>query len=72
MGLVRSIFYDLPLVKLGLDKLLARSARSADNFEYYGYQRVRAALCQHGVVVNGKKVRRLLREHGLQPKRRRR
>ena len=25
-----------------------------------------------GVVVNGKKLRRLMREHGLQPKRRRR
>ena len=31
-----------------------------------------AALHQQGIVVNGKKVRRLMREHDLQPRRRRR
>jgi putative transposase len=43
-----------------------------DEFECYGYRRVGAALRQQGVVVNGKKLRRLMREHDLQPKRRRR
>ena len=43
-----------------------------DEFECYGYRRVGAALRHQGVVVNGKKLRRLMREHGLQPKRRRR
>ena len=37
----------------------------------YGYRRVGAALRHQGVVVNGKKLRRLMREHDLQPKRRR-
>jgi len=72
MGLARSTFYDLPPVTLGSDELLARIGTICDDFECYGYRRVRAALRQQGIVVNGKKVRRLMREHGLQPKRRRR
>ena len=43
-----------------------------DEFECYGYRRVGAALCHQGIVVNNKRLRRLMREHGLQPKRRRR
>ncbi|RWX63085.1 transposase, partial [Mesorhizobium sp. M4B.F.Ca.ET.089.01.1.1] len=43
-----------------------------DEFEFYSYRRVGAALRQQGVVVNNKKIRRLMREHGLQPKIRRR
>ena len=43
-----------------------------DEFEFYGYRRVGAALRQKGFVVNHKKIRRLMREHGLQPKIRRR
>jgi putative transposase len=43
-----------------------------DDFECYGYRRVGAALRHQGVVVNGKKIRRLMREHDLQPKRHRR
>jgi putative transposase len=42
-----------------------------DEFETFGYRRVVATLRQQGVVVNLKKLRRLMREHG-QPKRRRR
>jgi putative transposase len=33
---------------------------------------VGAVLRHQGVIVNSKKVRRLMREHGMQPKRRRR
>src|SRR5215204_4261210 len=43
-----------------------------DEFEAYGYRRAGAALRHQGVIVNSKKVRRLMREHGLQPKRLRR
>ena len=43
-----------------------------DEFEAYGYRRVGAELRHRGMVVNSKKVRRLMREHDLQPKRRRR
>ncbi len=41
-------------------------------FEAYGYRRVTAELRHQGHVVNSKKVRRLMREHDLQPKQRRR
>jgi putative transposase len=72
MGLARSTFYDTPLVPLNGDELLARVGAICDEFECYGYRRVGAALRHQGVVVNGKKLRRLMREHGLQPKQRRR
>ena len=54
------------------DQLAARIGAICDEFECYGYRRVGAALRHQGVVVNGKKLRRLMREHDLQPKRRRR
>ncbi|ESY03854.1 hypothetical protein X753_20400 [Mesorhizobium sp. LNJC399B00] len=44
----------------------------SDSFEAYGYRRMQAALRQRGIVVNHKKVRRLMREHDLQPRIRRR
>src|SRR5437762_13093517 len=43
-----------------------------DEFEVYGYRRVGAELRHRDIIVNSKKVRRLMREHDLQPKRRRR
>lgn len=43
-----------------------------DECEAYGYRRVAAELRRRGMVVNSKKVRRLMRENGLQPKNRRR
>jgi len=72
MGLSRSTFYDDAPVPLDANGLLARIVAICDEFECYGYRRVGAALRQQGVVVNGKKLRRLMREHTLQPKRRRR
>ena len=73
MGLARSTFYDAPPVAaLGEDELVARISAICDEFECYGYRRVGAALRHQGVVVNSKKIRRLMREHDLQPKRRRR
>ncbi len=52
--------------------VLARIVAICDEFERYRYPRVGAALRQQGVVVDAKKLRRLMREHDLQPKRRRR
>ena len=72
MGLPRSTFYDRPRTKLAAGELLARISAICDAFECYGYRRVGAALRHQGVVVNSKRLRRLMREHGLQPKRRRR
>jgi putative transposase len=72
MGLSRSTFYDAPSPPGAAGDLLVRIGAICDEFECYGYRRVGAALRHQGVVVNGKKLRRLMREHGLQPKRRRR
>ena len=62
MGLARSTFYDTSPVSLDADALLARIGVICDEFECYGYRRVGAALRHQGVVVNGKKLRRLMRE----------
>ncbi len=43
-----------------------------DEFEAYGWRRMQAALRQQGWVVNHKKIKRLMREHGLNPTLRRR
>ena len=53
-------------------EIVARISAICDEFESYGYRRVGAELRHQGIVVNGKKIRRLMREHDLQPKRRRR
>jgi putative transposase len=72
MGLSRSTFYDAPPVPIAPNEVLVRISAICDEFECYGYRRVGAALRHQGVVVNGKKLRRLMRENDLQPKRRRR
>ena len=72
MGIARSTFYDAPAMKVGDTEIVARIQVICDEFEAYGYRRVTAALRHQGLVVNGKKVRRLMREHALQPKHRRR
>ena len=72
MGLSRSTFYDKSATPVGEDELVIRIGAICDEFECYGYRRVGAALRHQGFVVNGKKLRRLMREHDLQPKRRRR
>jgi len=72
MGIARSTFYDSPAVTFDDTALVERMVAICDCFEAYGYRRIRAALRQQGMVVNHKKVRRLMREHGLQPRQRRR
>lgn len=72
MGLPRSTFYDAPAVCLDDVALVGRMQIICDEFEAYGYRRVGAALRHQGIAINHKKVRRLMREHDLQPKRRRR
>ena len=72
MGLARSTFYDVAPLPLEPAELVARIGAICEEFECYGYRRVGAALRHQGVVVNSKKLRRLMREHDLQLKRRRR
>lgn len=71
MNLPRSTFYadtgceeEDPAV--GEIKAITESCRG------YGYRRVTAELCHRGMVVNSKKVRRIMRENDLNPKRKRR
>ena len=74
MGIPRSTFYDAPAIATGDGEILASITGiwHLRRIQGYGYRRVGAALRHQGVIVNSKKVRRLMREHGLQPKRRRR
>jgi putative transposase len=72
MGVARSTFYDESIRAADDTAIVAAMAAICDEFEHYGWRRVQAALRQQGVVVNHKKVRRLMREHDLQPRMRRR
>ena len=72
MGLPRSTYYDAPRIPADDTEIVSRIQALCDEFETYGYRRVDAALRHQGIVVNGKKVRRLMREHELQPRRRKR
>ena len=72
MNLSRSTFYDAPATPAGDAEIVARITAICDEFEAYGYRRVGAELRHQGLVVNSKKIRRLMREHALQPRRSRR
>jgi putative transposase len=72
MGLPRSTYYDAPPAKADDAAIVATITAICDEFEVYGYRRVGAELRHRGMIVNSKKIRRLMRKHGLQPKRRRR
>jgi putative transposase len=72
MGIARSTYYDRPAVSFDDTALVERMVAISDSFEAYGYRRMQAALRQQGMVINHKKLRRLMREHDLQPRRRRR
>ena len=72
MGVARSTLYARPSGANDDTAAVEAIFRICEDFEQYGWRRVRAALRQQGMVVNHKKVRRLMREHGLQPRTRRR
>jgi len=72
MGIARSTFYDRPDAGADDAAVVAQMKAICDQFETYGYRRVGAELRHRGMVVNAKKVRRLMREHALNPKRHRR
>ena len=67
MGLPRSTFYAAPQEKPSDAEHVAEIRAITDVFECYGYRRVGAELRHRGHVVNAKKVRRLMREHDLNP-----
>jgi putative transposase len=72
MGLPRSTYYDATVREADDAEIVATMKAICDEFEAYGYRRVGAELRQRGIIVNSKKIRRLMREHDLQPTRRRR
>ena len=72
MGISRSTFYDIPHVHARDLTIVAEIKTICDEFEAYGYRRVDAELRHRGIVVNTKKIRRLMREHALNPKQHRR
>ena len=72
MGIGRSTFYDIPDVRARDLIIVAEMRTICDEFEAYGYRRVDAELRHRGIVVNTKKIRRLMREHALNPKQHRR
>jgi hypothetical protein len=72
MGIARSTYYDSPEKSNDDTTIVEAIATVCDEFEHYGWRRVRAALRQQGMVVNHKKIRRLMREYDLQPRLRRR
>jgi putative transposase len=71
MGISRSTYYEAAS-KSDDTAVVEAIAAICDEFEHYGWRRVRAALRHQGVIVNHKKIKRLMREHDLQPKTRRR
>ena len=72
MGIARSTFYDMPDAAADDATVVAQMKAICDEFETYGYRRVGAELRHRGIAVNAKKVRRLMRAHALNPKRRKR
>jgi transposase InsO family protein len=72
MRIGRSTFYDTPDAGARDLTIIAEMKTICDEFEAYGYRRVDAELRHRGIVVNAKEIRRLMREHALNPKQRRR
>jgi putative transposase len=72
MGIARSTYYDRSEKPADDTAIVEAIATICDEFEHYGWRRVQAALRQQGLIVNHKKIRRLMREHDLQPRLRRR
>jgi putative transposase len=73
MGLARSTYYDAPKGQpLEEARLVARIMEICAEWPRYGYRRVTAQLHNEGLVVNHKKVMRLMKENGLSVRPRRR
>ena len=71
MNLARSTYYDASAA--GPDDAVVVEIREiVGEFRGYGYRRFFAELRHRGQVVNSKRVRRIMRENDLNPKRKRR
>ena len=72
MGLPRSTYYATGRETSSDEAIVTEIRAITEEFECYGYRRVGAELRHRGRVVNAKKVRRLMREYDLNPRKRRR
>ena len=68
MGIARSTYYDAAPALADDTAIVEAISSICDEFECYGWRRVRAELRHRGMIVNHKKIKRLMREHGLQPR----
>ena len=72
MAIARSTYCDAPSAPREDTAIVQAVAGVCEEFEFYGWRRVQAALRQQGLIVNHKRIkRRLTRKHGLRPKIRR-
>lgn len=71
MRLVPSTFY-AKSNPATYDAIVAEVIDIVSSFRGYGYRRVTAELRHRNMTFNSKKVRRIMRENGLNPKRKRR
>src|SRR5690606_36874905 len=69
MGVPRSSYYAAP-AEPAEDAALAWIREIAEACPAYGYRRIGAELRHRGHVVNSKKIRRLMKEQDLNPRRR--
>src|SRR5262245_37433124 len=60
MGLPRSTYYDAASHEADDAEIVSTMKAICDEFEAYGYRRVGAELRHRGIVVNSKKIRRLI------------
>ena len=73
MGLARSTYYDEPEgMSVAEVRLVARITEICAEWPRYGYRRVTAQLRDEKIIVNHKKVMRLMKENGLTVRSRRR
>jgi putative transposase len=72
MGVARSSYYAVWSGAPDQTAIVAEIRAICATFPAYGYRRVSAELRHRGLVVNAKKVRRILREQALNPRIRRR
>ena len=70
MDICRSTYYYKPKGKLAKEKreadLQDKIEKIAYDYPYYGYRRITAALKRDGIVVNHKKVLKLMKKMGIQ------
>jgi putative transposase len=68
MGISPLVLLHQPIVAHDDAAIVEAIAAICDKFEFYDWRRVRAELHHRGMIVNHKKIRRLMREHARQPR----